>query len=102
MILQELCRFYERLLKDPDIDICEPGFSPENISFRIVISKSGEFINLEDLREPDEKNVLRPRIIDVPKFDGKRTSGIKPNFLWDNSKYTVGVGKTKDEKEEIT
>lgn len=57
MILQELSKYYKRLLEDPQIDICEPGFSPENISFRIVISKDGDFINLEDLREPDEKTI---------------------------------------------
>ncbi len=101
MILQELSRYYKRLLEDPTIDICEPGFSPEKISFRIVISKDGDFLNLEDLREPDEKNNLRPTIMDVPKFDGKVTSGIKSYFLWGKSHYTVGV-KAEDSAEEET
>ncbi len=91
MILQELSKYYQRLLEDPKINICEPGFSPEKISFRIVISKNGTFLNLEDLRELDEKNNPRPTIMDVPKFDGKRANGIKPYFLWDKSHYTIGI-----------
>lgn len=102
MILQELSRYYIKLLKDPGIEICEPGFSPENINFRIVISENGEFLNLEDLRELDERKNLRPRIIEVPKFDGKRASGIKPYFLWDKSQYTLGIGKDNDSENEVS
>ena len=101
MILQELSRYYKKLLENPEIDICEPGFSPEKISFRIVISKEGEFINLEDLREKDEKKNFSPRIINVPKFDGKRANGIKPYFLWDKSHYTIGI-KSDDNIEKET
>lgn len=101
MILQELSRHYNRLLENPDVDICEPGFSPEKISFRIVISKEGDFINLEDLREPDDKKNLIPSTINVPKFDGKRASGIKPYFLWDKSHYTIGI-KLEDNIEKET
>jgi len=43
MILQELTTFYKRLLENPEIDICEPGFSKENISFKIVIDNKGTF-----------------------------------------------------------
>jgi hypothetical protein len=50
MILQELTTFYEKLLNNPDIEISEPGFSKENISFKIVIDKEGKFKTLEDLR----------------------------------------------------
>jgi CRISPR-associated protein Csd1 len=101
MILQELSRYYKRLLENPEIEICEPGFSPEKISFRIVISKGGDFLNLEDLREPDDKKNLISRIINVPKFDGKRASGIKSYFLWDKSHYTIGI-KSEDSIEKET
>lgn len=94
MILQELTHFYERLLNNPDIDICEPGFSKENISFKIIINENGELVDknhpIIDLRESDGKN-LRPIKIKVPKFDGKRTSGIKPYFLWDKTDYLIGI-----------
>jgi CRISPR-associated protein Csd1 len=96
MILQELTRFYNRLLEDPNIEICEPGFSMENISFKIVIDETGKFIGLEDLRVQNGKNA-RPVKLMVPKFDGKRTSGVKPYFLWDKSDYTVGYALNTDE-----
>ncbi|MCP4371875.1 MAG: type I-C CRISPR-associated protein Cas8c/Csd1 [Deltaproteobacteria bacterium] len=92
MILQELTTLYTRLLTNPDIDVCEPGFSRENISFKIVIDNDGKFKYLEDLRVVVGKNV-RPVKIMVPKFDGKRASGIKPYFLWDKSDYTIGLRK---------
>ncbi len=100
MILQELTRFYKRLLDNPEIDVCGPGFSKENISFKIVIDKKGRFKSLEDLRDRNGKKTI-PKKITVPKFDGKRTSGIKPYFLWDKSDYTVGytVKENKTTKE---
>jgi hypothetical protein len=39
-----------------------------------------------------------PVKIEVPKFDGKRTSGIKPYFLWDKSDYTVGYTLKENKK----
>ncbi len=89
MILQELTALYKRQRGNPEIDICEPGFSKENISFKIVIDKDGKFKFLEDLRVRNGKNIV-PVKITVPKFDGKRANGIKPYFLWDKSDYTVG------------
>ncbi len=98
MILQELTKLYERLLDNPDIDVCEPGFSKENISFKIVIDQEGRLKYLEDLRVLEGKNV-RPAKVMVPKFDGKRTVGIKSYFLWDKSDYTIG--RKKDEKSDV-
>ncbi|GAK53084.1 CRISPR-associated protein, Csd1 family [Candidatus Moduliflexus flocculans] len=98
MILQELTTLYQRLQNNPDLDICEPGFSKENISFKIVIDRDGNFKSLEDLRTTEGKNV-RPVKILVPKFDGKRTVGIKSYFLWDKSDYTIGWKKDEKAKE---
>lgn len=98
MILQELTTLYQRLQNNPDLDICEPGFSKENISFKIVIDRDGNFKALEDLRTTEGKNV-RPVKISVPKFDGKRTVGIKSYFLWDKSDYTIGWKKDDKAKE---
>ena len=98
MILQELTTLYQRLQNNPNLDICEPGFSKENISFRIVIDRDGNFKELDDLRTTDGKNV-RPVKIPVPKFDGKRAAGIKPYFLWDKSDYTIGLKKDEEAQE---
>ncbi len=99
MILQELTTFYKRLLDNPDIDICEPGFSMENISFKIVIDRDGRYKSLEDLRVMSGKKVVPVKIM-VPKFDGKRTSGIKPYFLWDKSDYVVGYASKENKNTE--
>ena len=98
MILQELTMLYQRLQNNPELDVCEPGFSKENISFKIVIDRDGNFKSLEDLRTTEGKNV-RPVKIPVPKFDGKRTVGIKSYFLWDKSDYTIGYKKDDKAKE---
>jgi CRISPR-associated protein Csd1 len=96
MILQELSQFYNKLMSNPDIDICEPGFSMENISFKIKISEDGSLFDpenpIEDLRDSEKK----PKKIRVPKFDGKRASGIKPYFLWDKTDYIIGIKKDND------
>ncbi|HHJ53398.1 MAG TPA: type I-C CRISPR-associated protein Cas8c/Csd1, partial [Caldithrix abyssi] len=103
MILQELTRFYNRLLDNPQVDICEPGFSKENISFKIVLTENGEIFDkdrtIQDLRVTDGKN-LRPVKITVPKFDGKRASGIKPYFLWDKTDYIIGMRKNTNTGQE--
>ncbi len=90
MILYELTRFYNRLLDNPDIDICEPGFSNENISFLVCVDSQGKFQGVEDLRMTDGRN-LRAQQIKVPKIDGKRAGKVlKPYYLWDNTKYVFG------------
>ncbi|HGY55360.1 MAG TPA: type I-C CRISPR-associated protein Cas8c/Csd1 [Caldithrix abyssi] len=103
MILQELTRFYNRLLDNPQVDICEPGFSKENISFKIVLTENGELFDkdrpIQDLRVTDGRNV-RPVKITVPKFDGKRANGIKPYFLWDKTDYIIGMRKNTNTGQE--
>jgi len=96
MILQELTKLYRKLLENPDVDICEPGYSKENISFKIIINPNGQLIDnknpIMDLRETDGK-IVRPVKVRVPKFDGKRTSKPMPYFLWDKTDYIIGVAR---------
>lgn len=101
MILQELHHLYKRLAQNPEIDIAEPGFSKENISFKITLTQSGELFDPEnpitDLRDEE----LRPQKITVPKFEGKRTSGIKAYFLWDKTDYVLGLKRDMSVKEKV-
>ncbi|MFZ0391519.1 MAG: type I-C CRISPR-associated protein Cas8c/Csd1 [Calditrichia bacterium] len=101
MILQELHHLYKRLAQNPEIDIAEPGFSKENISFSITITEDGELFDPEnpisDLRDEE----LRPQKITVPKFEGKRTSGIKAYFLWDKTDYVLGLKKDPSVKNSV-
>ncbi len=90
MILQELYSYYQRLSKEKNSGVAPPGYSSEKIHFALVINKEGEVTRVMDLRESDGKK-KRPKSMIVPKKERTRTSGIDSNFLWDNSKYVLGI-----------
>lgn len=90
MILQALNDYYERLANDPGSGIPPFGTSMENISFAVVLAADGSLREVEDLREQNG-NQLRPRKMIVPAAE-KKASGIKANFLWDNTSYVLGLG----------
>ncbi|WP_027358755.1 type I-C CRISPR-associated protein Cas8c/Csd1 [Desulforegula conservatrix] len=89
MIIQELDKYYKRLLLDEGSDISPLGFSSEKISFAIVIDKEGRMLRINDLREIQNKKKF-PKQVVTPEAV-KRTSGVSPNFMWDNSGYVLGV-----------
>ncbi|HOK67605.1 MAG TPA: type I-C CRISPR-associated protein Cas8c/Csd1 [Anaerohalosphaeraceae bacterium] len=97
MILQELCRYYERLAENPAIEISPPGFSREKIHAEIVLDSDGNLLQFNDLRVPKGKRLV-PREMIVPQ-SVKRTSSPAPNFLWDNTSYVLGAdNKGKPDK----
>jgi CRISPR-associated protein Csd1 len=98
MILQALHDYYERMRADSDSGMPPYGTSMENISFALVLDANGNLQGIEDLREQDGKK-LRPRKMAVPIAE-KKASGIKPNFLWDTTKYVLGKDKEKDNENE--
>lgn len=88
MILQALAEYYERKREsDPD-SIPEWGFEQKEIPFVIVLSKEGEFLNIEDTRDA-EAGRKRGRTFTVPEAE-KRTSGVLANLLWDKPDYALG------------
>jgi len=89
MILQALNDLYDRLASDPAYEIAPPGFSPQKISFRIVIKLDGTLVAIEDARVKDDRGKLVPAKMEVPAHE-KRTSGIKPQFLCDKPEYLLG------------
>lgn len=104
MILQALNDYYNRIKDDPDIDIPVLGFSVQKIHFALVINRNGELVQTIDLRENAGKNLI-PKLLTVPEAI-KRTVGIAPNFMWDNTGYVFGIGavneKDPGEKQEKT
>ena len=97
MILQELNRYYERKVAEPESTIPLYGTSVENISFALVLDEEGELLDIEDLRK-QEGTQLRPRKMVVPAAE-KKASGVKPNFLWDSTSYVLGLDdKGKQER----
>lgn len=93
MIINALCGYYERLLETPDADIAPPNYSKAKVSHEIIIDGQGEIVGVMDLRVNEGKKLF-PRLMDVPE-QGKRSSGISPNFLCDNSTYVFGIDKKK-------
>lgn len=93
MILQSLARYYDILLKDPDINIAPFGYSTVNVSFALTISEDGK---LQDIL-PMFQNVQRgKKIVEIPRpmlvpEQVKRASGIRANFLCDNCTYVLGI-----------
>ncbi len=90
MILQSLNELYTRLAADPEYEIAPPGFSPQKICFRIIVTLDGTLIAIEDARKPDDRNKLQNKVMLVPGEAKPPGSGINPCFLWDNQTYLLG------------
>lgn len=92
MILQALSRYYQRLIERRAGGIAPYGYSPEKISYEIVLAPDGAVLAVNDIRDTSGKKP-QPRVLDVPQPE-KRTAGIKSNFLWDKTSYVLGVSAT--------
>lgn len=98
MYLTELYNFYRRMVDSGDPRMPPPGMSEENIAFKLVISPAGELREVVSLCDSKGKaaRIMVPAAV-------KRSVGIAPNFLWDNSGYVLGVaGKGTAERVQNT
>ena len=97
MILQALTRYYEELEKQGKI--ARPGWSKTKISYALCINERGDLEQAIPLLEQKEGSKRpQPQQFDLPA-PVKRTVGIAPNFLWDNSGYLLGIdAKGKPER----
>jgi len=101
MILQSLYQLYDRLADDPDYEIAKPGFSPQKISFRVILKADGSLFAIQDARIKNDKGKLFAEsqiVLGEAKPSG---SGLNPCFLWDNTTYMLGY-KPDDPKPERT
>jgi len=89
VIVNALYEYYQRLAADPRQDVPGYGYSSTGISFAFNISPDGELLNVIDLRQTRNKKLV-PVDARVPE-QIKRSSGISPNFMCDNSTYMIGV-----------
>lgn len=99
MILASLARYYRRLAAENDDRTGEPkvppyGFSEEKISWVLVLDSDGLLVDVVQHFTTEGKKT-QPRLMSVPRPE-KRTSGVKPNFLWDKTAYALGVEANKD------
>jgi CRISPR-associated protein Csd1 len=96
MILQRLNDLYDRLLENPDpvtgaARVPPYGFTDENISYCLVLSKAGELVDIQDVRDTSEKKP-KAKLFSVPR-PPKKSVNISPSFLWGNSQYVLGLSK---------
>ena len=92
MILQALNRYYERLIEQQAEDVAPYGFSPEKVSFEILLTPDGDVAQINDIRDTSNKKP-QPKLIEVPQ-PPKRANNIAPCFLWDKTSYVLGVSNT--------
>ena len=98
MILQALHAHYLRMLARGKEGLPRQGYSQEKISYCIKLSPAGEVVGVIPLLDTSGKKPL-PRSLNVPQPE-KRTSGVKPNFLWDKTSYVLGVSATSKRAQE--
>ena len=90
MILQELCKLYDRLDRDPEANIPKRGFFQQGVAFEVVISSTGALVQINDLRESDGKKP-RNRSMLLPGTAKPSGSGLNPSIYgWDRTDYMLG------------
>lgn len=98
MILAKLVNYYHRLANETDnsggLKVPSYGFSEEKISYILVLNEQGELVDYQT-NLTDNNKKPQPKLMSVPRPE-KRTSGVKPNFLWDKTAYVLGVESNKD------
>jgi len=93
MILQALYNYYQILLKDPEVEIAEPGYSNVPVSYALNLSAQGDLLDIIPLFVPvqkGKKTVERPLRMSVPE-QVKRSVNVAANFLCDNAAYVLGL-----------
>ncbi len=92
MILQALATYYQRLLARGEEGLSPFGYSPEKISYEILLAPDGRVVDVNDIRDTSGKKPM-PRLMNVPQ-PPKRASNIAPCFLWDKTSYVLGASAT--------
>ncbi len=90
MILQSLVSYYEAL--EGRNEIPKLGWGVAKVYYAIVLGEEGELKGVIPLAREEikgKKTVRLPQLMEVPE-PVKRSVGIDPNFLCDNSSYLLG------------
>ncbi|MDN4600191.1 type I-C CRISPR-associated protein Cas8c/Csd1 [Paenibacillus sp. F6_3S_P_1C] len=99
MILQALCGYYDRMLKEKPTEIAEQGYAVTPISKCIVIDQEGNLVQVIDrMKEQEftnkkgkkEYKIVPERVItpQQPKRSGSRP---EPAFLCENANFIFGI-----------
>ena len=99
MILQALVKYYENMSAKGKI--AEYGWGPAKISYALCIDDDGNLLQAISLKEESKSGKKKELVAQSMILPAalKRSSGVAPNFLWDNSAYILGIdGKTNPER----
>lgn len=98
MILQALVKYYEDMSARGKI--AAYGWGPVKISYVLCIDEEGNLLQTISVKEEAQKGKKKemvPQSMILPAAV-KRSVGISPNFLWDNSTYILGVDNKDNAK----
>jgi len=99
MILQSLYNYYQILLDDPTVTIPLPGYRSENINYVLNLSKGGELLDVVPLAGKvsggKKDRETKYRVMRVPERVKRSGTEPKPNFMWDNSAFVLGIPERK-------
>ena len=96
MILESLVKYYEALANAGELS--RPGWSQVDVSYALDIDINGNLKQVISLKKQEGKKLV-PLKMAVPS-PVKRSSGINPNYLCDNSLYLLGMGNVKTDEGE--
>ena len=98
MILQALVDYYEAMAKQGKL--AKPGWCEAKISYGLNISPEGDLLDVVSMKisvQKGKKTVETPQGIIMPEAT-KRSSNVAAQFLWDNSRYVLGMDKDPKNK----
>jgi CRISPR-associated protein Csd1 len=98
MILQALHDLYQRLVEEPANSLPTPGYSLQDITFRVVIRSDGSLVEIQDLRRQNNtldtkakgKGKLSPTRLLVPGQARPSEASLEPCWLWDDTRFVFG------------
>ena len=87
MILESLVKYYEALAEKGEL--AKPGWSQVDVSYALDIDINGNLKRVISLKKQDGKKIVPQKMfLPSPEIKG---NAIKPNFLYENSTYLLGI-----------
>ena len=91
-VLAGTTAYYRRLIDRGEAP--PPGYSVEGIGFCLELRPDGTTARVRDLRDHEQKKP-RPRPMPVPRSFKRPGTTPRSFFLWDNSKFALGLTRDK-------
>ena len=94
MIIQALVQYYDALAKRGEMS--PPGWAQGKVSYALRLDKQGNLSGIMPLKRIPEGAKKEVPVIQMIPEPFKKTSGIRPNFLFDSGTYFLGVDGKKE------